>query len=231
MTERENLFRPIHKGLRSMIYELGRRLQTTDFADDAQARAFVRELQQNLTEASANCFLCLLFRHSEHEERDFFEPIRPFDPDVVRLMLNEHAEIARRIRALTVTGEQVLGETTPARRIETGDRLYLESNDLFAYYLQHMNNEEATVVPVMWEHFTDAQLRKIRAEYHTSVPIRRLEAWMRWTLPAMNLNELVVFFHGLKADGPPHLYDFMLRLGSETVDPVRWQTVRDRVGL
>lgn len=231
MTERENLFRPIHKGLRSMIYELGRRLQTTDFADDTAARAIVMELQQNLTEASANCFLCLLFRHSEHEERDFFEPVRRFDPDVVRIMLAEHAEILRRIRALTATGDQVLSETTPARRIETGDRLYLEANDLFAFYLQHMNNEEATVVPVMWEHFTDAELRKIRADYHTSIPVRRLEAWMRWTLPAMNVNELVVFFHGLKEDGPRQLYDYMARLASETVDPVRWQSTRDRVGI
>jgi hypothetical protein len=33
MAERENLFRPIHKGIRSMLYDLGSQLQTTNFAD------------------------------------------------------------------------------------------------------------------------------------------------------------------------------------------------------
>jgi Hemerythrin HHE cation binding domain len=231
MTERENLFRPIHKGLRSMIYELGRRLQTTDFTDEVAARAIVKELRENLNLTLGNCYLCLLRAHSQHEEKDFFRPLKSFDPDVVALMIDEHREIVAGILRLSQTCNEVLAEVSPSRRIEIGDRLYLEANDLFAFYLRHMNNEEATVVPVMWEHFTDEQLRKLRAQYHTSVPVRRLEAWMRWTLPALNVNELVVFFRGLKQDGPPELYDYMVRLAGETVDPVRWESARDRAGL
>lgn len=231
MTERENLFRPIHKGLRSMIYEMGRRLQTTDFTDDTAARAMVHELRDNLTATSSDCTLCLLFAHSTHEEKDFFAPVKTFDPDAIRLMFGEHGEIQRRIRDLAKTGDELLTEKTVARRVELGDRLNLEANDLFAFYLQHMNNEEATIVPIMWEHFTDGQLRKMRAEYHTKTPRARLEAWMRWTLPAMNVHELVVFLGGLKEDGPPELFDYMVNLGDSIVDPTRWQAVRDRIGI
>jgi hypothetical protein len=231
LSERENLFRPIHKGLRSMIYKLGRRLQSTDFTDEAAARAIVKDLQENLSLTTGNCILCLLLAHSNHEEKDFFRPLNAFDPDVVKLMMAEHREIVQGIRRLAQTCDAVLKESSPARRIEVGDRLNLETNDLFALYLRHLNNEEATMVPVMWEHFTDEELRKLRTQYHRSVPVRRLEAWMRWTLPALNLHELVLFFRGLKEDGPPQLYDLMVRLAGETVDPVRWESARDRAGL
>lgn len=231
MTERENLFRPIHKGLRALIYEMGRRLQTTDFSDSGASNAMVQELRESLELTSGNCVLCLLYAHSKHEEDDFFQPLRPIDPDVVALMMNEHAEIGRRIRSFTKTCDELIAESTPHRRIEVGDRLNQEANELFADYLEHMNNEEATMVPVMWEHFTDSQLRKMRAEYHLRTPPRRFEVWMRWTLPALNVNELVVLFHGLKEDGPPELLDRFSRLASETVDPIRWAAAKDRVGL
>lgn len=52
---------------------------------------------------------------------------------------------------------------------------------------------------------------------------------MRWTFPALNPNELVVFFRGLKTDGPKSLVEDLTRLAAETVDPVRWQFVRDQV--
>jgi len=231
MTERENLFRPIHKGLRAMVYDLGRRLQTTDFADDLAGRAVIRDLQENLSTNVGNCVLCLLLAHSTHEERDFFAPIVPFDPDVVNLMIEEHRDIVARIARLAEPCDAWRQETSETRRIEIGDRLNLEANDLFALYLRHMNNEEAMMVPVMWEHFTDTQLRKMRADYHMNTPRDRFNAWMRWTLPALNVNELIVLFRGLKEDGPPELLDRFTEIASVTVDRSRWEATREHVGI
>jgi hypothetical protein len=230
LTERENLFRPIHKGIRAMIYELGRRLQGTDFTDAAESNAIAIQLQHDLNSAGSNCILCMLHAHSKHEEADIFDPLRPFDPDVVEHMLSEHLEVVRRILGVTRTCDELLRQTSPERRIEVGDRLNLETNDLFAYYLAHMNNEEATLVPITWEHFSDEQLRAMRSHFHQSVTRRRLEDWMRWTFPALNPQELVLLLRAMKLDGPPDLYDDMARLAGETVDPQRWELVRDHVG-
>jgi hypothetical protein len=231
MTDRENLFRPIHKGIRSMIYQLGRRLQTTDFTDEAAARAITKDLRENLEQTANNCIFCLLNVHSRHEEKDLFRPVRALDPDVVGLMMKEHAEIVKRIRMLARTCDEVVAAPSVARRLELGDRLYQETNDLFAFYLQHLNNEEATMVPVMWEHFTDEQLRRMRNKFHSSLPPHQLEVWMRWTFPALNPNELRVFLRGVKQDGPPQMYQDLARLASETVDPVEWEQVRGSLGL
>jgi hypothetical protein len=231
MTQRENLFRPVHKGIRSMLYELGSRLQTTDFGNINDSNRFVERLKHDLGDSLSNCVLCLLRTHSNHEERDIFTRIKPLDPDLVELVMKEHAEVARRIRDVTRLCDEVIAVTSPARRIEVGDRLYEEANDLFAYYLGHLNNEETTLVPAMWERFTDAQLREIRTKFYDGLPLPLFETWLRWTLPSLNANELVVLYTGLKQPPRPDRYADWVRLARETLDLTRLQVLEDRVGL
>ncbi len=231
MSSRENLFRPVHKGIRSMLYELGSRLQTTNFGDLTESNQFAMRLKHDLGNSLSNCFLCLLRTHSNHEEKDIFSAMRPHDPDVVGLMMKEHAEVARRIHGVAKTCDEILGLTSPARRIEVGDRLNQEANDLFVYYLTHLNNEEATMVPVMWERFTDEQLRSMRAKFYDSIPLPLFEVWMRWTLPSLNTNELLVLFSELKQSPEPVRFKDWVRLAHETLDLPRLRALEDQVGL
>lgn len=113
MTERENLPRPVHKGLRSMIYELGRRLQTTDFTDETAARAIVAELRADMNLTVGNCMVCLLQAHSRHEEKDFFAPLRPIDADLISLVVSEHVDLLGRIHHLSKTSDELVAASTP----------------------------------------------------------------------------------------------------------------------
>lgn len=225
VTTRENLFRPIHKGIRSMIYELGLRLGTTDFTNSTESNEVARQLKQDLTTSTSNCILCLLYAHSAHEERDFFSAVRPFDQDVVNLMMSEHRVIVRRVQQVAKTCDELQDLSEPARRIEVGDRLHLEANDLFAFYLAHVNNEEALMVPVMWEHYTDEQLRALRAQFYNMIPLPRFEEWMRWTLPALNPNELQVLLSGMRTDPPPNRFADAVRVAKEMLNPDRWASL------
>ncbi len=232
MSERENLFRPIHKGIRLMLYQMGSRLQSTNFADVTEGNRFVRRMKHELGDSLSNCFLCLLRVHSSHEEKDIFSEIRTHDPDVIDLVMKEHGEIARRIWLTTKTGDELATITAPARRIEVGDRLNQEMNDLFVAYLAHLNNEEATLVPLMWDWFTDVQLRAMRAKFYDSLPLPLFETWMRWTLPALNEEELIVLFSGLKKDAESSTrFPDWVRLAHMTLDFDRWICLRERVGL
>ncbi len=231
MSQRENLFRPIHKGIRAMIYELGLRLGITDFTDIRESNEVAAHLRRDLSVTTSNCLLCLLQTHSTHEERDFFSAIRPFDPELVTMLMSEHGEIARQIVSLGKMCDELLPITDPARRIEIGDRLTLAANDLFAFYLAHLNNEEATLVPVMWERFTDEQLRILRATFYNHIPLERFEEWMRWTIPALNPNELSVLLQGMEADPPPNRFRDAMRIAEATLDPTRWDRVRKEAGV
>jgi hypothetical protein len=231
MSERENLFRPIHKGIRLMLYQLGSRLQTTDFASMEEGNRFVVRMKYELGDSLSNCILCLLRAHSGHEERDIFTKMRPHDPDVIDLVMKEHAEVTRRVHGVVKTGDEILAATDRARRIELGDRLIQEVNDLFVFYLAHLNNEEATLVPVMWERFTDEQLRGMRAQFYDSLPAGLFETWLSWTLPSLNPEELVVLFTGLKSDPKTTRFEDWVRIAHLTLSFDRWLDLRERVGV
>jgi hypothetical protein len=231
MTRRENLFQPIHKGIRSMLYELGSRLQTTDFANVDESNRFAEHLKRNLNSSLSSCILCLLRAHSSHEERDIFAKVRVHDQDAIDFVMKEHAEVSRRIMGVATTCNEVLKLDSPARRIEVGDRLTLEANDLFANYLTHLNNEEAVLVPIMWERFTDEELRSMRSVFYDHLPLSLFEVWMRWTLPSLNMNELLVLFTGLKASSDPTRWNDWVRMAHETLDLSRLRGLEEEVGL
>lgn len=229
MSERENLFRPVHKGIRAMLYELGRRLGNADFTDVPATNALAVDLKRDLAASTSNCFLCLLQAHSNHEERDFFAPLRTLDRDAVDRMVAEHRAVTHRVFDLARTCDDLLALEGPARRIEVGDRLTLEANDLFAYYLSHLNNEEAMLVPVMWERFSDAELRAMRAAFYNRLPVELYEVWMRWVLPALNPHELGLLLAGLRLDPPPNRFDATLRLARELLSADRFRALETRL--
>jgi len=231
MSDRENLFRPIHKGIRLMLLQSGAGLQATSFEDVNESNRVVLRLKHDLGDSLSNCILCLLNVHTRHEEREIFSKVRAHDPDVVRVVMKEHVEVAMRIHEVSKTCDEVSKLTESDRRIEIGDRLIQEVNEMTASYLSHLNNEEALLVPVMWEWFTDEQLRAMRDVFYRNLPLPLFETWMHWTLPAMNQEELIVLFSGLKQNPESSRYKDWVRLAHETLDPDRWLGLRERVGV
>ena len=231
MAERENLFRPIHKGIRSMLYDIGRQLQSTNFADVNESNAFATRLKHDLGNAVSNCMLCLLSAHARHEEEDIFSQVRPHDPRAVEAVMKEHHEVSRRIREVSHTCDEVMALTERDQRIEGGERLNREVDSLVAFYLAHLNNEEDLLLPALWKWFTDPQIRAMRIMFYASVPLSLFETWMRWTLPSLNREELVAIFLDLKKGPDTVRMDDWVRLAHETLDARQWAAIRDRAGL
>ena len=231
MSERENLFRPIHKGIRLMLYQLGSGIQAQSFTDVNESNAAVARIKHDFGDSLSSCVLCMLSAHAGHEERDIFAKVRVHDPDAVISVMREHGEVARKLQAVSLTCDELLAITDIRRRVEVGDRLVAEVNELVALYLAHLNNEESLLVPVMWQWFDDAQLRAMRLIFYDALPLPLFETWLRWALPALNEEELIVLYAGLKV--PPHsarLNDWV-RLAHENLPLNRWLALREGVGV
>ena len=231
MSAKENLFVPIHKGLRAMIYGMGLRLGTTDFTNVRESNALAESLKQDLTRSLSDCMLCLFLTHAVHEEADLFPAVRRHAPIVADLMVKEHREIILKVHDVSQICEELRGESAPERRIEVGDRLNRQASELFAYYLAHMSNEEATMVPVVWEHHTDEQLRTLHDKFYNGISMTQFEIWMRWTLPALNPQELRALLRSFKTDPLPNRFTDALRIGRETLGPERWAIVEADLGV
>ncbi len=230
--QRVDLFTPIHKGVRSMIYVLGRDLQVADFTDERATRELLAKLEYDLELAtSSSCIMCLLHEHAGNEDKYLFPQVHPFEPEIVEQLIQEHREVVRRLGTISKFSEEIKATTEPGRRIDMGIRLNQMTDDLFAFYLTHLAREEVTILPATWRHFTDEQLVAIRTTVERNTPPERYAEWMKWVFPSLNANELMGMFAGMKKGAPPSFLESMKRIAAESVRKDRWEIVKQRVGL
>jgi hypothetical protein len=221
---RVDILTPIHKGIRSMIYKLGGEIQTADFTDEDATNALVARLEHNRSVATSRCILCLLHEH-------FFPKVRAFEPGMVEMLIQEHREIGHKLVGLSKICAELIATKDPYERIEIGMKLNRSADELFAYYMTHMNKEEVTILPATWQHLTDEQILEIRAIVEANIPPETYAEWMRCVLPSLNVNELVEMFTGMKKGAPPQVLENMVHIADTAVDEERWKTVKTRVGL
>lgn len=232
MTGREDLFTPVHKGLRAMVYGLSNRLQVHDFADVASTRQLVVDLENDfLVAQSAGCILCTFAFHAEEEERIIFPPSARVANALVTELIQEHHDLTRRELEIARSAHQLLELPSPEARIAEGIRVNQMANELFVAYLTHMNREETELVPVMREHFSDAEQVTMRNTIIAKFPPDRLFALLGWMLPSLNVTELSELLASVKQTAPPPVMKAISDLCTARVDPGRWSIVRLRVGI
>jgi len=214
-----------------MIYELGRALQTSDFTDERATETMVAKLKQDLSTASSACLICLLHEHAGNEDQYIYPDVRTYEPEMIEKLLAEHREVVRRIAGVWKIADELKALRNQEERIGMGDKLNRTANDLFAYYLTHLNGEEATIVPAMWKHFTDEQLMAMRTNIERNTPPERYAEWMRWILPSLNLNELTDMFMGLKKGAPAPVFENMARIAEKALGEDRWAAVKTKAAL
>jgi hypothetical protein len=230
-TPREDIFTPIHKGIRSMIYELGTKLQKTDFTDVAATNAILTQLKHNLQSANSTCIVCMLHEHGGHEDQSIFPQLAPFDSKAVDMMIQEHVEITQQMVEISKVADELSQLNDKSQRIEMNNKLNSMVNNLLASYLVHLNNEEATLLPLTWKYLTDDQIRAIRAKIQMATPPARYGEWMKWMVSSLNVNELIGLFSGMKMAAPPQVLENMKLLAEKNLDQETWNKIKERANL
>jgi hemerythrin superfamily protein len=232
MTSEVDILTPIHKAVRAMIYEVATQIQTTDFTDPVATEAVVRNLRHEFASATAtSCILCLLHGHAESEESFAFPEARKFNSDLVAQLKQQHAEILRRLETLSALADQLTPLSDPKERQTMGIRLTHEANRLFVFYLDHMNGEEGTLLPLLEEHLSDEELDGIRSRVERAMSPERWGEYMRWMLPALNASELADLLHDVQAYAPPEVAGRLADIGRAHVEPTRWAVAVARSGF
>ena len=227
-----DLFTPIHKGLRSMIYSLSTRLQTNDFANVAATRELVTDLENDFAVArSAGCILCVLAHHATDEESVIYPDVTRVGSGLISALIEEHHGLTRRELAIGKAAHELLALDSPVSRVEAGIRLNQLANDLVAAYVAHMNREEAELVPLMKDHFSDPQMAAMQGTIIGSMPPDRLFGILGWMLPSLNVSELSDLLFGISKGAPPQFMKAVTDLCANKVDAARWTEVRSRTGL
>jgi hypothetical protein len=232
MPSNEDLFTPIHKGLRSMLYGLSSRLQTNDFADLTATKTLVNDLENDFAIArSAGCTVCVLSQHANDEEAAIFPDAAKAGNELIATLIEQHHDLARREASLAQSAHALLAIENPEGRVGAGVKLNQSANELFAAYIAHMNREEADLVPWMKDHFSDAQMAAMRGAIIGRTPPDRVFAILGWMLPSLNVRELSGFIREVRSALPPPAFKAVTDMCEARVDPARWDAVRQSVGL
>jgi hypothetical protein len=214
-----------------MIYELGKELQTTDFTDEHATDLMVSRLKQDTASPSSACVICLLHEHAGLEDQYVFPDVRAFEPKMVDTLLEEHREVLRRITGVWEIADEVKTLRNREERIAMGDRLNRTANDLFAFYLTHLNTEESTLIPAMWKHFTDEQIVGMQGNIIESLTPERAAQWNSWLFPSLNINELTGMFIELKKGAPAPVLQELTGMAEKALGRDRWAALKAKAGL
>ena len=219
---RADLFTLPHKAVRSIIYELGKILQTTNFDDRNETESTLPRLKHDLD---------MLHQHAVHENLYVFPSVQANEPKMIEMLTREHEEIERKMGAVLKATDELNRIESREQRIEKGNALCQEANDLFAFYLAHNNNEEATVLPATQKYHTDEALRAIRATIMKSMSPEQSTDWLSWIFSSGNNSEATNLLVGLKEGAPPPMFENMARIAQNALGEDRWKVVKARAGL
>ncbi|HUS30362.1 MAG TPA: hemerythrin domain-containing protein [Kofleriaceae bacterium] len=164
---RVDLFSMIHKGVRSLLFEVALEAARVDLTSAAAI--------DNLA-SRIDTVLQFLDEHARIEETYVMPALRALDAALAEELGAEH-------RALEVVQIEVerataaLEQADLAARGEAGAKLIRVVNHLVSVQLVHMNREETEIMATLWAGLKDVDLGALRMRMAESLPAERRLAW------------------------------------------------------
>lgn len=216
-----DLYREIHKAMRYALFGVTTRAGATDPADAAAVQALVDEWR-------AVSFV--LDGHHGHEDEHLDPLVRQH---AAPLRDELEAGHARSDAAFAGIEAQVaaVSATSSADRPGLLLDLHLDLADATADYLGHLRFEEARVMPALNAAMGDDELEAVTNAIRGSVPPDDMCTFIRYMVPAMNLDERVDMLGGMYAGAPPEIFD-MFRGAAEACLPAdEFRALATRAGF
>ena len=174
-----DLFGPIHKGLRALLFGTAAALARADVTRDDDLDAVA---------AMAQRLIGFLREHSLHEDMHVLPLLAALDADLARALAGAHAQLDALQNELAALLARAQGAAA-ADRIVLAPRLTSLFHRLVAGHVAHMDQEEREALPVLWARCSDEALGGIRVRIVQSMTSARTLEWMQLVLPAINPNE------------------------------------------
>lgn len=196
MSERHDIYRHIHKGLRLASCEMLVRLGTADWSDATGATALLAELREHLVLAA---------KHLDHEEAELHTVLRDGAEQLAAALDHDHADHHAAFAAL----ERAIVAVETARgaaRDAAGHRLYLAFTRHVGEDLLHMAREEEEAMPALQAAFSDAELEAMHNRIKAQIPPDRLTAYFRLILAGCSPAERVMLMADMRDNAPPEVY-------------------------
>lgn len=215
-----DLYRDIHKGIRSELFALTERAGNLDpscQADRADLAAHVRRVAE------------LLVSHAEHEDGHIQPAIELHLPALAEQIEADHHRIDGRIDDLVAQAEEAA--TTPGNPRWHAHRLYVDLAAFTATYLAHQDLEERLVMPALEERIGSDATLAIHQAIVGSIPPEEMAASLAVMLPAMNVDDRVELLGGMQAGAPAEVFAGVWGLAGSVLERRDHEALAARLSL
>ncbi|HZJ55038.1 MAG TPA: hemerythrin domain-containing protein [Myxococcaceae bacterium] len=218
---RPNRFQPIHKALRTALFDGTMLIARTDFADAGEAVLAARTVAT---------LLDLLDSHADHEDTFVMPELGRHAPALAASLQGDHGRLEGLQAELRALLPRTCSDLTQEREA-AGQLLGRALTLLVADHLRHMDREENEAMSILWAHCTEEELEAMDARIRAAVPPERMPVMLRLMLPAMSTPECASLLAAARAQMPPPAFAQLSGLAREVLGPERWERTARRVGL
>ena len=211
-TKRYNVFKNIHKGLRTMLFSTQMKWQQTDFTSP-EAASMVANLET---------VLYYYDQHAGHEDHFILSKIIQQEPQIAAALEDEHVvdhELSQNLRSLLNHWKDASSNET---RESAAAAVFYALNEFIAFNLYHMNKEETILLPLLWKHFSDAEILGMQDNIVASINPEILIEESRWMMRSISDTEIQEWLGGVKMSAPDFVYNTFMQMAAEELPAERF---------
>ena len=216
---RHEMYRPIHKAIRHMMYTTAHTLGAADFQDATVSEAALASLESTIL---------LLITHAGHEENFVHKALEERAPGFIESFEKDHGNDERtyvELRKLSREAQGASGE----QKSELGNKIYDLYNQFTGTYLDHLYREESELQQALWDNFTDEELGAIEGALMASVSPDVMGQFLSIICSSFNPHDLAFMLSAMKGGMPPEVFQGLAQAAESATPPDIWAKVRGQI--
>jgi hypothetical protein len=217
--QRYNIFKRTHKGLRSMLFDAGARIQQTDFTKAKQADAAIEVVKQ-----TTRSFLY----HLSKEDSILYHSVVLYAPYIVAMIEQINAKDEKLAKSVDEMIEGYKDLNTKHEMNAFGLQLQAVFFEFTAAVLQHMNKEETVVNELLWSHYTDKQLVILEVEMLKQSTPEACTWYTGRILKELSNAEILVWINGIAEHASSIMIEKLISTTQRVLPIDRWQMIRGK---
>lgn len=214
--ERFNIFKRTHKGLSSMVFDAGTKIQQTDFTNAKDAKETISFIGQAVR---SFCY------HVKNEDTVIYSAVVNFAPFIVTVI--EKTSLKDLQLALII--EEKLGEY---KKLYNKQDMIVFGADLMAIFfaftaavLQHINKEDTVIKELLWSNYNDRELIEMEANITKQLIPDENTWYAKHILKWLNDKEIIVWIAGTMEYGNPGIAESLMQAARTVLPGERWQII------
>ena len=217
--QRYNIFKRTHKGLRSMLFDAGAKIQQTDFTRSKQANAAIEAIKQ-----STRSFLY----HLSKEDKIIYHSVVLYAPYIVAMVEQTNLKDQALAESIDNLIDQQREQDTKKDKIAFGLQLQAVFFEFTAAVLQHMNKEETVINEILWSNYSDSQLIAIEVEMMKQASSSDSTWYTGKILKELSNREILMWVDIIKEHASPYMLKKMISTARIVLPIDRWQMIRGK---